>query len=53
MRHYLNQSGIEDSAIDGIDGEIEKEIGEAVSFAEQSPEPSVEEFMAEISFYGM
>ncbi|HUT64109.1 MAG TPA: thiamine pyrophosphate-dependent dehydrogenase E1 component subunit alpha, partial [Anaerolineae bacterium] len=53
IRKHLKNCEINDSVISSIDDEIEEKIAEAVSFAVQSPEPDVEEFLAEISMYEM
>ncbi|MFC1693598.1 thiamine pyrophosphate-dependent dehydrogenase E1 component subunit alpha [Candidatus Latescibacterota bacterium] len=51
MIQHLRDNGIDDSVIAHIDNEIQKAIDAAVAFAKQSPEPCVDEFKKEISYY--
>ncbi len=50
-REYCSQAGVDSGEMDRADREVEAEINEAVRFAERSPEPSVEEFLREMSDY--
>jgi pyruvate dehydrogenase E1 component alpha subunit len=49
LRERLAAAGVDESTIAGIDAEVERQIDEAVEFAEASPEPSVEAFLAEVA----
>ncbi len=49
LRERLSGAGVDPSAIAGIDAEVERQIDEAVAFADASPEPSVEAFLAEVA----
>jgi TPP-dependent pyruvate/acetoin dehydrogenase alpha subunit len=49
LRERLAGAGVDESAIAAIDAEVERRIDEAVAFAEASPEPSVEAFLAEVA----
>ncbi len=44
----LLEAGVSEAVLEGIRGEVDREIAEAVEFAESSPEPSVEEFLGEV-----
>jgi TPP-dependent pyruvate/acetoin dehydrogenase alpha subunit len=48
LRDRLVAAGEDDASIGAIDERVEGVIKEAVSFAEASPEPSVEAFLAEV-----
>jgi pyruvate dehydrogenase E1 component alpha subunit len=48
MKAHLKRRGVSDSAIEEITGKVEDLMDGAVRFAVESPEPSVEEFLAEI-----
>jgi TPP-dependent pyruvate/acetoin dehydrogenase alpha subunit len=48
---YLRRAGVSDSERESIHREIEEEINAAVKFAEESPEPSAEVFLAEMARY--
>jgi acetoin:2,6-dichlorophenolindophenol oxidoreductase subunit alpha len=48
-RARLVAAGLDDAAIGEIDARVEALMDEAVEFAESSPEPSVEAFLAEVS----
>jgi len=43
--YLLTQGQVSEEAISALEAEVEKEIDEAVEFAKNSPEPSVEEFL--------
>lgn len=45
---HAREAGADETVLAGTVAEIERRIAEAVAFAETSPEPSVEEFLAEI-----
>ena len=49
LRRRLAEAGVDPAAIEAIDAVVERRIDEAVEFAEASPEPSVEEFLAEVA----
>jgi pyruvate dehydrogenase E1 component alpha subunit len=48
LRARLVDAGVDEAAIAGIDDRIEVLLDEAVAFATESPEPSVEAFLAEV-----
>jgi TPP-dependent pyruvate/acetoin dehydrogenase alpha subunit len=48
LKNYLEKAGVKISEIETINNGIEKELDEAIKFGLESPEPSVEEFLAEI-----
>lgn len=48
LKGYLSRKGVSGAGIEEIDQRVEKRIEEAIRFATDSPEPSVEEFLAEI-----
>jgi TPP-dependent pyruvate/acetoin dehydrogenase alpha subunit len=49
LKDYLNKAGVKISEIKSINQQMEKELDEAIKFGLESPEPSVEEFLAEIA----
>jgi len=49
LRERLARVGVGEAAIAAIDEKVEKRIDAAVEFAEASPNPSVDEFRAEVS----
>ncbi len=49
LRARLGEGGADESRISAIDGRVEALIDAAVTFAEDSPEPSVEAFLAEVA----
>jgi acetoin:2,6-dichlorophenolindophenol oxidoreductase subunit alpha len=49
LRERLAHAGVAESAITAIDERVEKIMDEAVEFAESSPNPSVDEFRAEVA----
>jgi len=49
LKDYLNKAGVKISEIESINQQMEKELDEAIKFGLESPEPSVEEFLAEIA----
>jgi TPP-dependent pyruvate/acetoin dehydrogenase alpha subunit len=49
LRSQLLASGVAESELDAIDAQIETVLEEAVRYAEESLDPSVEEFLEEIS----
>ncbi|MCD6576528.1 MAG: thiamine pyrophosphate-dependent dehydrogenase E1 component subunit alpha [Anaerolineaceae bacterium] len=51
LRKYLVSAGVEESEIAEINQRVEKKLEAAVQFAKESPEPSAEEFLAEIPVY--
>lgn len=51
-RHLLSASEASEEELDWLDAEVEREIEEAVRFAEESPEPSPEELFADIYVEG-
>jgi len=51
MRNYLISACVEESEIAKIDQSVEEKMEAAVRFAKESPEPSAEEFLAEIPVY--
>ena len=48
QEHLLNY-GVDQSEIDEIDSQVEHEIETAIEFALDSPEPSLEDFLTEVS----
>jgi pyruvate dehydrogenase E1 component alpha subunit len=48
LEEYLMNSGVDQSEIDAINSQVEKEIETAIEFALDSPEPSLEDFLIEI-----
>jgi len=48
---YLKNCKIESNVIKKINNEIDREIEEAVKFAENSPEPDAEKFLQDIALY--
>ena len=48
LRERLAGAGVEPARIEAIDARVERRIDEAVEFAQASPEPSVEAFLAEV-----
>ena len=48
LKGYLSREGVSAARIEEINKRVEDRIEEAIAFATQSPEPSVEEFLAEI-----
>ena len=48
LKGYLSREGVSAARIEEIDKKVEDRIEEAIAFATQSPEPSVEEFLAEV-----
>jgi len=51
MRNHLVSAGVKESEIKKIDECVEEKMEAAVRFAKESPEPSAEEFLAEIPVY--
>ena len=51
MRNHLVSAGVKESEIAKIDHSVEEKMEAAVRFAKESPEPSAEEFLAEIPVY--
>ena len=49
VKTYLNKTGLADAEIEKINARVEQVLEEAVQFAIESPNPSVEEFLAEIT----
>jgi len=49
LRDRLTRAGVDESAIAVIDARVEQLLEEAVEFATASPEPSVEELLAEVT----
>jgi pyruvate dehydrogenase E1 component alpha subunit len=47
----LEQAGLSEDEINALEAEIEKRMDEAIEFAKNSPEPSVEEFLEEVACY--
>ena len=51
-RQYLiNKAGLSEEDIVAIEAEVDGKMDEAIEFAKNSPEPSVEEFLEEIAWY--
>lgn len=49
-REYLKtEAGLSEAEIDALDREVEQAMQEAIEFAKNSPEPSVEQFLEEVS----
>jgi TPP-dependent pyruvate/acetoin dehydrogenase alpha subunit len=48
LREHLAGAGVQAARIEAIDARVEARIDEAVDFAQASPEPSVEAFLAEV-----
>jgi pyruvate dehydrogenase E1 component alpha subunit len=49
LRDRLAKAGVDDVAIAAVDERVEQVMEEAVEFATASPNPSVEEFLAEVA----
>jgi pyruvate dehydrogenase E1 component alpha subunit len=49
LRARLAGAGIGEAAVEAIDERVERLIDEAIEFADASPQPSVEEFLAEVA----
>lgn len=49
LREYIAQAGLDEAAVAEIDARVEQAMEEAVEFATSSPDPSVEEFVAEVA----
>ena len=49
LRERLARTGVDEAAITAVDERVEKVMDEAVGFAESSPDPSVEDFRAEVA----
>jgi acetoin:2,6-dichlorophenolindophenol oxidoreductase subunit alpha len=49
LRERLARAGVGEAAIAALDGKVERLLDAAVEFAEASPNPSVDEFRAEVS----
>jgi TPP-dependent pyruvate/acetoin dehydrogenase alpha subunit len=49
LRERLARTGADEAAIAAVDERVEKVMDEAVEFAESSPNPSVEDFRAEVA----
>jgi TPP-dependent pyruvate/acetoin dehydrogenase alpha subunit len=49
LRDRLAAAGVDDAAIAAVDERVEQVLEEAVEFATASPNPSVEEFLAEVA----
>jgi TPP-dependent pyruvate/acetoin dehydrogenase alpha subunit len=49
LKDHLVKAGIKVSEIESINQQMEKELDEAIKFGLESPEPSIEEFLAEIA----
>jgi len=48
LRGHLGRAGVDGARVAAIDERVERLIDEAVEFAEASPQPSVEAFLAEV-----
>ncbi len=48
LRERLTGAGVDPARIEAVDARVEARIDEAVDFAQASPEPSVEAFLAEV-----
>jgi pyruvate dehydrogenase E1 component alpha subunit len=48
LRSRLIDSGLPESEIETINTKVESSIKDAVRFAKESPQPSIEEFLEEI-----
>ena len=51
LRKYLASAGVKESEVTEINQRVEEKLEIAVKFAKESPEPSAEEFLAEIPVY--
>lgn len=49
LRHRLAEAGVDAVAIGAVDDQVERLIDESVDFATASPNPSVEDFLAEVA----
>jgi acetoin:2,6-dichlorophenolindophenol oxidoreductase subunit alpha len=49
LRERLARTGVDEAALTAVDERVEKVMDEAVEFAESSPNPSVEDFRAEVA----
>jgi TPP-dependent pyruvate/acetoin dehydrogenase alpha subunit len=50
-RYRMERGGADEAEVGAIEAEVEREMEEAVRFAEESPEPSVEQFFEEVASY--
>lgn len=51
-RQYLiDEAGLNEEQIIALESEVDKDMDEAIEFAKNSPEPSVEEFLEEVAWY--
>ena len=50
-QYLLEQAKLSEVQITDIEAEVEKEMDEAIEFAKNSPEPSLEEFLEETACY--
>ena len=48
LKEHLTKTGVKAGEIEAINQQMEKELDEAIKFGLESPEPSIEEFLAEI-----
>jgi TPP-dependent pyruvate/acetoin dehydrogenase alpha subunit len=48
LRERLAEAGVDEARVGAVEARVERLIDEAVEFAQASPEPSVEAFLAEI-----
>ncbi len=49
LRVRLRKAGVQDAALAAIDDGVERLIDEAIEFADASPQPSVDDFLAEVA----
>jgi pyruvate dehydrogenase E1 component alpha subunit len=49
LRQYLREGGMTEDGIAAIDQHVEAVMDEAVEFAEESPQPDVQTFLAEVA----
>jgi pyruvate dehydrogenase E1 component alpha subunit len=50
-RYLVERGGASDEEVRAIEENVERELEQAIEFAVNSPEPSVEEFLAEVESY--
>jgi TPP-dependent pyruvate/acetoin dehydrogenase alpha subunit len=49
LRAHLAEAGVEEASITEVDERVEQLLEEAVEFATSSPDPSVEDYLAEVA----
>ena len=47
----IEQGGVSEEAVQAIEADVERAMAEAIEYASNSPEPSVQSFLEEIETY--